>query len=400
MLDDKKKAALKLLYQTVGIPFTIIRYDHGSVFSCPEGYEKFLDQNQSIKRSKKTLSNSEHPTGVTLIGVGEMVSFAVCKIDEEHYAFTCPISAAAAGTFDIIKFKGYLADGKLHDFMEMLKKLPIADRNQLAGYVSLIKFICTDEIYNDINFYNMISAEFGITADRTELEKDVLDYSRTENDFFNASSYRKLYELIKDGNIDTIEEEIRNYKFGYSGKLSENNLQNQKYMAITEVQTAVAAAMEGGVDSSYAAELLESWCQIIDKMKDVMAIDRFRRKCILELCRKVFELKPLHNYTLYTQKAVAYIKQHIHDTLTTTEIAEVLDVSRSVLSIHFTKDMGITIHQFIVLEKLKFAERLLKDERFTYSEISDMAGFCNQSHFIHLFKKTYGITPGEYRKNL
>ncbi len=400
MLTEKKKEALKLLYQTLGIPFTIIKYDHGSVFSCPEGYDEFLNQNQSMKRPKKTLSKSEHPAGVTLIGVGEMAFFAVCKIDEDHYAFTCPVSSSTAGVLDFIRFKGYLAEGRSHDFFMMLKSVPLIEKNQLAGYVSMIKFICTDEIHNDMNFYQMISSDIEITTDRTELENEERFLDIGGKNLVNVSSHKKMFNAVKDGDIARIEEILRLYNFERLEKFSENNIQNLKYIAVYEIQSAATYAIEGGLNSEYACKLAESWCQVIDKMNDEMAIERFRRNCLTEFCRKVSDEKPMLEYSNVTRKVVAYIHSHIYEELKVNDIVGALEISRSTLSQHFTKDMGISLHKYIISEKLKLAERFLKDESFTYSEISDMVGFSDQSHFIQLFKHHYGITPGEFRKSL
>lgn len=73
--------------------------------------------------------------------------------------------------------------------------------------------------------------------------------------------------------------------------------------------------------------------------------------------------------------------------------------SQSVLSTKFKQYYGISIVQFVNQEKLKYSCSLLKKTDMTILDISNELGFSNLSHFNHLFKKTYGISPMQYRKS-
>jgi AraC-like DNA-binding protein len=41
---------------------------------------------------------------------------------------------------------------------------------------------------------------------------------------------------------------------------------------------------------------------------------------------------------------------------------------------------------------------LLKEGKYTISEIADMTGFSTLSHFSTSFKKQFGVSPSEYSK--
>ena len=45
-----------------------------------------------------------------------------------------------------------------------------------------------------------------------------------------------------------------------------------------------------------------------------------------------------------------------------------------------------------------YAKRLLRTTRLTTLQISETIGYSSLSSLNHLFKKKYGITPSEYRK--
>ena len=55
---------------------------------------------------------------------------------------------------------------------------------------------------------------------------------------------------------------------------------------------------------------------------------------------------------------------------------------------------------FFKTYKLNRAAELLKEGKYTISEIADMTGFNTLSHFSKSFKQQFGIPPSEYLKEL
>lgn len=53
---------------------------------------------------------------------------------------------------------------------------------------------------------------------------------------------------------------------------------------------------------------------------------------------------------------------------------------------------------FFKTYKLNRAAKLIKEGKYTISEIADMTGFSTLSHFSTSFKKQFGATPSEYSK--
>lgn len=71
--------------------------------------------------------------------------------------------------------------------------------------------------------------------------------------------------------------------------------------------------------------------------------------------------------------------------------------SREHVSRCFKKYLNITPTEYINSKKLIYASNLLKQTNIEIIEICDMAGFTNLSHFYHLFKIEFNITPRKYR---
>ncbi len=64
----------------------------------------------------------------------------------------------------------------------------------------------------------------------------------------------------------------------------------------------------------------------------------------------------------------------------------------------FSSVEGITIEQYIILQKIERVKELLKYGEISLSEISYMMGYSSVAHLSSQFKKTTGMTPSEFKK--
>lgn len=64
----------------------------------------------------------------------------------------------------------------------------------------------------------------------------------------------------------------------------------------------------------------------------------------------------------------------------------------------FKKYFSITPTEFINDLRLNYAANVLSSTDLEIIDISSRAGFENLSHFYHLFKEKYNVSPGEFRK--
>jgi TolB-like protein/AraC-like DNA-binding protein/Tfp pilus assembly protein PilF len=80
------------------------------------------------------------------------------------------------------------------------------------------------------------------------------------------------------------------------------------------------------------------------------------------------------------------------------ELADVMNMSRSSLLRKIKKQTGLSASQFIRNVRLEEAKTLLEETELTVSEISYQVGFSNNSYFIKCFKEAFGFPPGESRK--
>jgi len=96
------------------------------------------------------------------------------------------------------------------------------------------------------------------------------------------------------------------------------------------------------------------------------------------------------------QRVLAYIGEHLAESLSMEELATKSYMSKSSLMHKFKKETGYTVHQYIKSKRLLLARDLLKTD-MSVMEIAAAAGFGDYSTFSRAFKARFGKMPRELR---
>ncbi|MDQ0083868.1 AraC-like DNA-binding protein/mannose-6-phosphate isomerase-like protein (cupin superfamily) [Variovorax boronicumulans] len=81
------------------------------------------------------------------------------------------------------------------------------------------------------------------------------------------------------------------------------------------------------------------------------------------------------------------------------DIAQRQGMTREAFSRSFARVMGLPPHEFRLLSRLNEARRLLRGQE-PIAEVAAVSGFADQSHLGRLFRRTFGTTPANYRKQM
>jgi AraC-like DNA-binding protein len=93
------------------------------------------------------------------------------------------------------------------------------------------------------------------------------------------------------------------------------------------------------------------------------------------------------------------INEYYYTNIKLDDVAVSLSQSKSTICHEFKKEMGISIIQYKINRQLEEACNLLTLTDMSISTISSMVGFNTTSYFTKYFKKRYGVSPKEFRKN-
>ncbi len=86
--------------------------------------------------------------------------------------------------------------------------------------------------------------------------------------------------------------------------------------------------------------------------------------------------------------------------LTLQYLSQQLDVHPVHISRAAPKYLSVSLGEYIRQVKIRRTIPLLLDSNYLLTQIAYEAGFSDQSHFNHTFRRYFGVSPGQYRKNL
>lgn len=95
-------------------------------------------------------------------------------------------------------------------------------------------------------------------------------------------------------------------------------------------------------------------------------------------------------------KVREYLDENYHKDITLDEMAEMVKINPTYLSMLFKEQVGTTYIKYLTNVRLEKAKKLL-NEGYKVKDVSEMVGYHNSRHFSELFKKTVGLTPDQFK---
>lgn len=206
-----------------------------------------------------------------------------------------------------------------------------------------------------------------------------------------------FYTCIKNGDLEGLKTNMASFMSEalVVGRMSNDNLRQMKYLAVSCITLATRYAVEGGLMESEAYNLSDAYIQTVDKTDSPEEIMSFLIDKATELTMLVRSHRQRLEYPPYIRKAIKAVSARLHERLTCDDVASECGVSAGYLSQKFKKYVGVSLHKYIVSQKLEASKALLASG-VEYGEIGYYLGFCSQTHYIQCFKKEHGMTPKEY----
>ena len=114
----------------------------------------------------------------------------------------------------------------------------------------------------------------------------------------------------------------------------------------------------------------------------------------------LFEIAIEIDYSDFISFATTYIKDNLNGDLSIPHLCATLHVSKNVLYKSFRENRGCTITEYINRQKIKQAQKLLRESDAPIYHIAATVGLSNYTYFCRLFKKITGLSPIVYRNNI
>lgn len=98
--------------------------------------------------------------------------------------------------------------------------------------------------------------------------------------------------------------------------------------------------------------------------------------------------------------AEAYLRQNFNLQISITDVASKVDMSVYHFTRQFHKQYGISPYEYLIMQRISNAKRLLLNSGMNTKQISEACGYNNSSTFIAAFKTRVGSTPSQFRTNV
>ncbi len=236
------------------------------------------------------------------------------------------------------------------------------------------------------------------------IDKKVLEglLLRQENFMFPTSylDSMKRYLCIRLGDESLIPGEVKKFRDSLEyfciGRYSPDTLENSKILFIIYSTLASRIAVEYGLDMDTSMIMSEVFVQEVLKQQNLDDVAMLFGQMLHEYTRRT-NLSKFTSVGRNTRTAMEYITCRLHSKITLADIASYVGISQAQLSESFKKDLGCTVSEYIMNQKLEKAAIYLKFSEYSITEISSLLSFATQSHFTEVFRKHYGKTPKKYR---
>lgn len=96
------------------------------------------------------------------------------------------------------------------------------------------------------------------------------------------------------------------------------------------------------------------------------------------------------------RKSVQYLRQHADGGVTLNQLCAYVGVSPSHLQNMFKRDMGITVMQYYRLLRIGKAKYMIRQQKYTMTEIAEACGFSSVHHFSTCFRLLEHMSPSRY----
>lgn len=129
---------------------------------------------------------------------------------------------------------------------------------------------------------------------------------------------------------------------------------------------------------------------VLSKIKFNILIHKFFEKIIVQSGKN--EL---------TEEQVAelkeYIETHLHETLKIQDLAKIIEINQQYLKERFKNTYGVTVHEYIVNQRLEKAKYLIKDSHYSLQEIALKIGYSSLSSLSQAFKHKFRKPPLSFK---
>lgn len=99
-------------------------------------------------------------------------------------------------------------------------------------------------------------------------------------------------------------------------------------------------------------------------------------------------------------QVLEYMNKMVSEPITIEEICHKFSISRSSLQALFKNNLNDSPKNYLINIKLKKSKELIRENKYTISEVAFTLGFSSIHYFSRIFKQHFNISPSDYAKQI
>jgi YesN/AraC family two-component response regulator len=209
----------------------------------------------------------------------------------------------------------------------------------------------------------------------------------------------KMLDAIRRGDISEATYQ-QNLFMGFSlDQRISDPLRNGKNMVIAASAAMRKAVQQAEVHPLYIDGLSGQFLQEIEAAENETQLVALVPRMIRGYCLLV-QTYSRERYSRLIRDVLNFVDFHYMEPLTLESLAKRYAVNRNYLSTRFSKEVGMTLTDYINLTRVRRSLKLLGDSELSMQEVAERVGYSDANYYTRTFRKIHGSTPNEYRKSL
>lgn len=223
-------------------------------------------------------------------------------------------------------------------------------------------------------------------------------FGSSEKHFGIWEAEQNLWRMIREGSPQY--KEMLNASSSMSSGMKVDygdTLRYHKNNSIVLLIICSRASMQGGLSPEIAYNLNDYYAQKIEECQSMADTSKLCSQMMEDYVGRVRESRKNPNISDPIRNCCEYIKGHLSEMISVKTLADRSGYAEYYFSHKFKKEMGISVKEYILQEKIEQAKVMLTSTNESIQKISDSLAFGNRSYFYTCFQKQEGMSPSEYR---
>ena len=270
------------------------------------------------------------------------------------------------------------------------ENIPTIPANILMQYAVMLHYCLNQERIStsDVLLLNSVSSE--------QLEPVSLRGNSHVGIWMNE---QLLCKMLADGDPRYKEALQKSFSLSHGVKADIGDaLRSHKNNCLVLLTLCSRACISGGLSPEIGYDLNDYYAEKIEYCKSMTDANRLCAEMLEDYVSRVQELKKNPSVSNLIRNSCEYIKSHLTEDISIQELAKRTGYTEYYFSHKFKKELGCSVNEYILNEKVEQAKLLLAGTTESIQSISDNLAFSNRSYFYTCFQKMTGLSPTEFRK--